>query len=286
MGRARTAAAHLPVYALAGWVSVAGAAADEKPERFFDQKFECLMEPSLIVKLGTPVEGIVSEVLVDRADRVKAGQVIAKMEARVETALLALAHARAANTSQISSAKTRYEFLLRKAERLSGLLEKSVGSKAAYDEARSEADVALQQFNEAKDNQELAKLDEERADAVLQLRTIVSPIDGVVTERLMAPGEYRNGQAHLATIARTDPLNVEVVVPEAYFGKIEKGMSGRVELDAPVGGVYSGLVTVIDEILDAKSGTFGVRLSLPNPDHKAPAGLGCHVQFLAPGTNG
>ena len=249
-------------------------------DRFADERFECLIEPSLTVKLGTPVEGIVAEVLVDRADRIKAGQVVARMEARVETALLALARARAENAAQVASTQTRYGFLTGKADRLLGLLEKSIGSKAAYDEARAEADVAHEQFNEAVNNQKQAKLDQDRAAATLDLRTIVSPIDGVVTERLMAPGEYRNGQAHLATIARLDPLHVEVVVPGAYYGLVQLGIGGEIEADPPIASIPHGIVTVIDQTLDPKTGTFGVRLDLANADYKIPSGLACHVKFL------
>jgi membrane fusion protein (multidrug efflux system) len=38
-------------------------------------------------------------------------------------------------------------------------------------------------------------------------------------------------------------------------------------------------VTVVDKVVDAASGTFGVRLELPNPDLKLPAGLKCTVRF-------
>ena len=267
---------------LAAALAAAGAQAETARDRFFDERFECLIEPSLTVKLGTPVEGIVAEVLVDRADSVKAGQVVARMEARVEAAQLALARARAENTSAIGSAQTRYQFLAHKAERLSALLEKSVGSRAAYEEALAEAEVAHEQYNEAVNNQKLARLDQDRAEATVEIRTIVSPIDGVVTERLMAPGEYRNGQAHLATIARLDPLHVEVVVSGADFGLVQKGMVGEIEPDPPIGPSLRGAVTVVEETLDPKTGTFGVRLDLPNPDHATPAGLACHVRFLRP----
>jgi multidrug efflux pump subunit AcrA (membrane-fusion protein) len=38
-------------------------------------------------------------------------------------------------------------------------------------------------------------------------------------------------------------------------------------------------VTVVDRVVDAASGTFGVRLELPNPGYKLPAGLKCKTRF-------
>lgn len=46
-----------------------------------------------------------------------------------------------------------------------------------------------------------------------------------------------------------------------------------------VGGVHTGRVTVVDRVVDAASGTFGVRLALPNADYRLPAGLKCKVRF-------
>jgi len=46
-----------------------------------------------------------------------------------------------------------------------------------------------------------------------------------------------------------------------------------------VGGSYTARVDVVDQMFDAASGTFGVRLSLPNPNRRIPAGLKCRARF-------
>ena len=45
--------------------------------------------------------------------------------------------------------------------------------------------------------------------------------------------------------------------------------------------VYLAAVTIVDRVIDAASGTFGVRLELPNPDQSIPGGLHCRVHFLS-----
>jgi multidrug efflux pump subunit AcrA (membrane-fusion protein) len=81
------------------------------------------------------------------------------------------------------------------------------------------------------------------------------------------------------TLAQIDPLRVEVFVPTRFYGQLAIGMVGHVEPEAPVGGDRVGSVTVIDRVIDAASGTFGVRLRLPNPNLALPAGLKCKVRF-------
>jgi membrane fusion protein (multidrug efflux system) len=52
-----------------------------------------------------------------------------------------------------------------------------------------------------------------------------------------------------------------------------------VVLEEPVGSEREGVVSVVDRVIDAASGTFGVRLELPNPNYELPAGLRCRVRF-------
>ena len=56
-------------------------------------------------------------------------------------------------------------------------------------------------------------------------------------------------------------------------------MGAEVKPETPVGGSYRGRVIIVDEVVDAASGTFGVRIELPNSDHRLPAGLTCTVRF-------
>ena len=45
-------------------------------------------------------------------------------------------------------------------------------------------------------------------------------------------------------------------------------------------GQYPAKVTIVDGVADAASGTFRVRLGLPNEDYALPSGLKCRVSFL------
>ena len=74
-------------------------------------------------------------------------------------------------------------------------------------------------------------------------------------------------------------IHVEAYVPLSQFGKIRVGSSAVVQPEEPVGGTHNVIVVVVDQVFDAASGTIGVRLELPNPDHRLPAGLKCQVRF-------
>ena len=150
---------------------------------------------------------------------------------------------------------------------------------ASLQEAEAEAKVGEQQLKEAQLNKEIARLEVAHAEEVLKQRALRSPIDGVVVDRLLVPGEYRNDQSPVLTLAQIDPLRVEVFVPTAYFGQIRIDSKAEVRPEQPIGGVHTATVTVVDRVLDAASGTFGVRLALPNPRLTLPGGIRCQVVF-------
>lgn len=252
--------------------------ADERAE-LSGRDFDCLIEPRVTSKVSAAVPGIISEVLVDRGDIVQAGQLIAKLEASVEEAAVEVARVRADNDMQTQSTLTRAEFLRKKSSRLEKLRPNNTVSEAAYDEAIAEAVVAEFNAREARSNLELARVELRRAKSQLNQRHVRSPVSGVVVERVLSPGEYRNEQSHILTIAQIDVLNVEVYVPITHFGQVRVGSRATVTPEDPVGGKYTATVTMLDRVLDSASGTFGVRLELPNSDYLLPGGLRCKIRF-------
>lgn len=256
-------------------MSPALARAGEQP----GQAFDCLLEASARIKVGAQVSGLVSRVAVDRGDVVEEGQVVAELDSSVEAAQLALAEAKARNDQAVQSSQRRLEFLQRKQGRLDKLRARQNATFAQFDEAATDADVAAATLRDAEHNLELARLEVERARALVEQRRVRSPISGIVVERLLAAGEYRNEQSPLLVLAKVDPLYVEAVLPAAAFGRVAPGMTGVVMPEQPVGGSYAAKVLVVDQIIDGASGTFGVRLALPNAEMRVPAGLRCRVSF-------
>jgi multidrug efflux pump subunit AcrA (membrane-fusion protein) len=149
---------------------------------------------------------------------------------------------------------------------------------ATLDASVERAQGSVQHAQAELTNRRLADLELQRTTAEVALRTMKSPVNGVVVERFMNPGEFPK-QEKILKLAQIDPLRVEVYAPVAMLGKIAVGMMAHVKPEPPLTGEYAAKVTVVDRVMDAASGTFGVRLELPNHDLKLPAGLKCSVRF-------
>lgn len=241
--------------------------------------FDCVIDPSLTLKLGSPVSSLLERVEVERGAFVSAGQVVARLESAVEESSLALNQARAESNAEIESRQVRLELATAELGRATSLQERNVVATQRVDEVRSARRVAEQDLAIARLNRRLAELEQRRSQALLDQRSIRSPIDGVVVQRTLGPGEYAHQESHVVTIARIDPLYVETFLPIRVYGQIKVGDVANVRPDEPVGGDRKATVSVVDQVFDAASGTFGVRLALPNPDRSIPAGLRCRVTF-------
>jgi RND family efflux transporter MFP subunit len=243
-------------------------------------ELECLLRPRATARLALPGEGIVERITVDRGDLVKEGQVLVELESSIERASVEIARARAEMDAEVERARVRLEFANRALTRSKELKETSVISDSAMDESESSLDLAKAGLRAAEQELRLAGLELTRSQALLDLRTIRSPMNGVVVDRLMSPGEYADSQ-EILEIADIDPLYVEVIAPVSLLGRIEVGSEARIQTEQAIGGEHRARVTVVDRVIDAASGTFGVRLELPNPGYAIPAGLSCRVEFAS-----
>ena len=256
-----------------------GSDADTSTSAINSAHLDCLIEPYVVVEVSSPVAGILETIAVDRGDPVKQHQVLAELRSGVEKANVKLARARAEMDEEISERKARLAFAQRRQARTDDLFKRKVIPFEDKDQADTDLILAESQLSIAKANKGLAALELERAIEALKLRTIRSPIDGVVVERFLSPGESTENRPILK-LARLDPLRVEVVAPVASLGSVKQGMQAEVIPEDPVGHVHKARVTVVDQVVDAASGTFGVRLELPNPRRRIPAGTKCKVKFL------
>jgi len=242
--------------------------------------FDCLIEPSQVVEIRSAVEGLIQRVHVQRGDDVKAGQVVVELDASLERSAAAVARYRAQAEGRLQASRNRADYAQRKVKRADDLASNSFISAQAREETDTERRLAEAELKEAQENQELARLEHQRALDQLAQKTLRSPFNGVVVDRMLNPGdlaEAGNGRKPILKLAKMDPLRVEVVLPLATFGHIKSGTKARVRTEH--GQDLDARVQVVDRVFDAASGTYGVRLDLPNPQGNIPAGLRCRVEF-------
>jgi len=244
-----------------------------------EEPLDCLIEPAQVVDVGSPVIGLIETIQVERSDTVKREQVLVELESGAERAAVELARARASMDGAERAREANVRLGGRREARARQLFQSNALSLDLREESETSAELARLELQQAREERRLASLQLDQAEELLRRRTIRSPVDGVVVDRLMAPGE-RVDEEVILRVAQLDPLLVEVTLPAARFGAFRAGSKAAVEPELNGDQVYVAAVTRVDRVIDAASGTFAVRLELPNPDYAIPSGLHCRVRFL------
>ena len=270
-----------PVLILAGCGLAAAAQAKLRPNVQPKQSFACQIEPRQTVNVRSSVDGVIDRLYVHRGDDVKRGELLATLESGPQRAALAVARARAEMQGDVDAAQAKVDLTKKKWQRAEELRKKNFVSKNKSDEAQEEYKLAIEQLREAHEKQHLAALEVRSAEQELDERSIRSPVNGIVAKIMLRPGDLlsSNQKDPVMRLVQVDPLNVELVLPFSRFGQIKPGERAEVFPQAPVGGKYLARVEVVDPVVDAASDTFGVRLRLPNPHDRVPAGIECRVRF-------
>lgn len=212
----------------------------------------CMLEPSKKVQVSSPVAGVIDSVKVKRGDHIKKNDILFQLNAGVEKELVELA-------------RVKVEFSGRKLERNRKLYNDDILSVHERDEIETELITAEAEL----------RLKEQE----LKLRTVYSPISGVIVNQLFNKGEYVNVDPviHLATL---NPLHVDLLLPARYFGKISVNEELMIKPETDIIRSKKAKVIIVDPLIDPASGTFRVRLKMDNPKNKIPAGIRCSAQTI------
>lgn len=237
--------------------------------------YDCIVEPAQRLELGSPVAGILDRVLVERGAAVRAGDILAELHSEQETARLRTAEAQAASDALIQSRAASLRLAQTTHDRTQDLLSRRVAAEQQAQEAAAQLETAQMDLRLAELQHQLDQLGVEEARAEVALRQIRSPIDGIVVERARGPGEYVFQERHVLTVAQIDPLHVEAWLPIDLYPRMRAAETIQIELTQPGQTTVPARVTIVDQVFDAATGTFGLRAEIDNPGHLIPAGQTC-----------
>lgn len=241
-------------------------------------ELDCLVRPEMYIELSSPVDTTLKEMLVNVGDDITRGQPLVRLEDSVEYASVELHKRKAMSWSEYENRKVQLDFAKRNLKRMQDLFKKNSISQFEKDKAQTEVSLAEIELIRAKEKKNLAKLNLEQAQAELALRTLKSPIDGIVIDSYIKVGESVADRP-IMKLAQIDPLRIELIAPTEYFGLIEKDMEVEIYPERPANKAFKAKVTVVDQLIDPASGSFTVRLALPNPGDELVGGVNCIARF-------
>lgn len=207
------------------------------------------------VKIASQAEGQIEFLQVEEGNRVSRGQVLVRLnrdelEARHVKAVAVLKEAQAVR------------------ERTERLFQKGMESRERFDEAATRFEVA--------------RAEERLLKTQLDYTEIRSPLNGVVTDRKLDPGDVVARHAHVLTVADLSRLVVRAEISELSIPLLSPGQKVEVQVDAVPGRKYPGKVARVFPRVDPGSRLGTVEVEIAGTAKDLRPGLLCRVVFSSP----
>jgi membrane fusion protein (multidrug efflux system) len=274
---------------VAAAVTVTAVAATEQPiARFLKVSGTLAAEESADV--AAEIQGRVIATPVERGTRVAEGADLIRIAPAEAEAQAAEAEANAAQLEgrlgltggteldiervpEVANAKATLALAQGDFDRARMLFEKKLLSQAEFDQRSAQAEVTRRQYDIARNSavQQYQALLAARARVSLARKALAdtvvkAPFTGVVGERLVSVGDYVTRGTKVASVMRTNPLRVELTVPQQLSADVAVGRAVSLEVDSVPGKRFAGQVRYVSPALQTDSRTLIVEAVVPNQD--------------------
>ena len=243
-------------------------------------QFDCMIEPSQMIEIRSPVVGLLQQVPVRRAAIIRRGDVLAILESGVERSATEVARFRSEAQGALISAQNKVTAAQAKARRFQQLYDEEFVSAQARDDAVNELRLAEGELQVARDNSAQARLEHQQSVEQLNRRVLHSPVDGVVADIYLFPGslvDSGEGKKPIMKVAKTSVLTVTGMLPFRYFQQVKVGGNVTVTPESPFSTPLNLKVKTVDRIIESTSGTFGVIAEIDNASQRLPSGIRCKM---------
>ncbi len=205
------------------------------------------------------VAGEVREILVREGESVRAGQVVAKMDATEYEAKLAQAR------GNLNSARAQQDIAAKARDNNAALVDKGFISKNAFDNSASQYAGAKASVDAAQGAVDVAQ--KQLNDTVLR-----APIAGLVSVRNVQPGEKVSPDYKLLEIVNLQKMELEAAVPASEIARIAIGQSVSLHIEG-MPQAFDGKVVRINPSAQAGSRAIPVYVQVANPANQLRAGM-------------
>ena len=197
------------------------------------------------VMVSADLPGLVSRIEFDSGKKVRAGDVLVRLDTRQEQA-------------QLQSAEAQRNLTTVNFERMRGLREQGITSQADYDRSAAEHTQAVAQTGEMR--------------AAIGRKTIRAPFTGVLGLRQVNLGQYLKAGDPIVELQSLDPVYVNFSVPQQQVANLRQGADVHVTaegIDSPA----TGKITAVNSVVDESTRNIQVQATLSNSDGKLRPGM-------------
>jgi membrane fusion protein (multidrug efflux system) len=193
---------------------------------------------------------------------------------------------------EVALAKSELELAQSELARTEPLAESGVLSQTELDQARTRARSAADRYNTARNaargsltGLRAAEASLEQALTSAEEAVVRAPFAGEIAVRSVSVGEYVTPQTALVTLVRTDPLRIELSVPQQHLADVQPGQTVTLTVDALPDQEITATVRYVSASVQRDTRSLTVEAVVPNPDGRLRPGLFANARLQTGGTH-
>ena len=206
-------------------------------------EFTATVEANISNRIAPQSPVRISKLHVEVGDHVRAGQLLATMDA-----------------TSLNQLKLQLDNQEKEFSRIDELYKVGGISKSVWDAQKTALDVSHATYKNLQENNQL-----------------LSPISGVVTSRNYDNGDMYSGAQPVYIVEQIRPVKLMVNVSESLFTNVKKGMDVDVKLDVYGDELFKGKVNLVYPTIDPLTRTFPIEIRITNTDEKIRPGMFARV---------
>lgn len=233
-------------------------------------------EPYRSVDVASTEMGTIREIAVEEGEKIRKGQLVAKLDDRVLRSALQLAEQAAKSKGQLNASAAELKVREEQFSKLVALHERGHASNSELDRAKTQLQQARSQLEAAEDNLRLKSLEKQRIEKQLELLQLRAPFAGWVNRIHKESGAYVSlYEPEIIELVQLNVLKVEFSVPHQVAAQLTVGDSVTLRIGRQAPETAEGEIRFISPVVDAQTGTSRVKVRIHNPNLRFRAGVSC-----------
>ena len=226
------------------------------------------------------VAGRIEAITVKLGDRVAKGQQIAKIEDReIKEQITRFERTLDVNKANVANRESDMKGAENVLARQKRGLDSGITPRQIYEDAEIRYNTTVSQLAAARAQVGATQSSIDELRITLSNTTVVSPVDGFVSRRLLDQGAFAGANTVILSVVEISTVRLVANLVEKDFRRVRPGVLAEVEVDAFQGETFKGEVSRVSPVFDPATRTASMEIEVPNPGFRLKPGMYARVKL-------
>ena len=238
-----------------------------------------LIEPYRTIDVAASESGVIAELHVREGQAVTKGEILATLDCKLLSALLAIARQSMEARGRLEAAQAELQLKEDRAKNFAVVFANGHARPEELRRAETDRAIARAHLRAAEEDRVLKRLEYEKINAQIERRRVLAPINGIVSQIHKEEGEFvAPNDPSVVTLVQLDPLLAVFSLTTQQVSHLHADQAVRIHV-SDSSHPTTATVEFIGPVADAESGTLLVKIRVDNPKRVYRSGTRCTLEL-------